>query len=158
MVNLKNPPLDFAGTRQLFSALKARGIYYQYATDVPDATRKLAISLGDVGIVEPPVLENIVAQTYRITGEYLWIARIYSSLFWVIGALGLFLLIREIAAISAAIAANPAAPTQLCCFPAAALHAPTPKPQPAQTPRPAPFPWNLRAPMPPAQPWLCFTT
>jgi hypothetical protein len=102
MVNLKNPPLDFAGTRQLFSALKARGIYYQYAADVPDATRKLAISLGDVGIVEPPVLENIVAQTYRITGEYMWIARIYSSLFWVIGALGLFLLIREFATISSA--------------------------------------------------------
>ncbi len=66
MLNLKNPPLDFAGTRQLFSALKARGIYYQYVTNVPEATRRQAISLGNVGIVEPPVLENIVAQTYRL--------------------------------------------------------------------------------------------
>jgi 4-amino-4-deoxy-L-arabinose transferase-like glycosyltransferase len=102
MINLKDPPLDFAGTRQLFSALKARGIYYQFAPNVPEATRRLAISLGKVGIVEPPVLENIVAQTYRLTGEYLWIARIYSSFFWVIAGLALFLLIREFASTSAA--------------------------------------------------------
>ena len=102
MLNLKDPPLDFAGTRQLFSALKARGIYYKYVTNVPEATRRQAISLGDVGIVEPPVLENIVAQTYRITGEHLWIARIYSSSFWVIAGLALFLLIREFASTSAA--------------------------------------------------------
>jgi 4-amino-4-deoxy-L-arabinose transferase-like glycosyltransferase len=103
MINLKNPPLDFAGTRQLFSALKARGMYYQYATNIPEATRSLAIALGNVGIVEPPVLENIVAQTYRLTGEYLWIGRIYSSFFWVIAGLALFLLIREFASTSAAV-------------------------------------------------------
>ena len=102
MINLKDPPLDFAGTRQLFSALKARGIYYQYVTNAPDATRRMAISLGNVGIVEPPVLENIVGQTYRLTGEYLWIGRIYSSFFWVIAGLALFLLIREFASTSAA--------------------------------------------------------
>src|SRR5512136_1345033 len=103
MINLTNPPLDFNPTRQLFSALKARSMYYQYVTNVPEATRRLAISLGDVGIVEPPILENIVAQTYRLTGEYLWIARIYSSFFWVIAGLALFLLIREFASNSAAI-------------------------------------------------------
>ncbi len=106
MINLTNPPLDFNGTRQLFSALKARGMYYQYVTDVPEATRRLAISLGNVGIVEPPVLENIVAQTYRITGEYLWIGRIYSSFFWVLAGLALFLLIREFASTSAAMIAT----------------------------------------------------
>src|SRR5512136_142891 len=106
MINLKDPPLDFAGTRQLFSALKARGLYYEHATNVPEATRIQAISLGDVGIVEPPVLENIVAQTYRLTGEHLWIARIYSSFFWVMGGLALFLLIREIASSAAAMIAT----------------------------------------------------
>jgi hypothetical protein len=106
MINLKDPPLDFNATRQLFSALKARGIYYQYAPNVPPATRQLAISLGDVGIVEPPVLDTIVAQTYRLTGEHLWIARIYSSFFWVIAGLALFLLIREFASTSAAMIAT----------------------------------------------------
>jgi 4-amino-4-deoxy-L-arabinose transferase-like glycosyltransferase len=102
MINLTNPPLDFAPTRQLFSALKARGMYYQYVTNAPDGKRQLAISLGDVGTVEPPVLETLVSQTYRLTGEHLWIARIYSSLFWVLGGLALFLLIRELASTSAA--------------------------------------------------------
>jgi hypothetical protein len=102
MINLQDPPLDFASTRQLFSALKARGIYYEYVTNVPAATRKQAISLGDVGIVEPPLLENIVAQTYRLTGEHIWIGRIYSSFFWVIAGLALFLLVREFASTSAA--------------------------------------------------------
>ena len=102
MINLQDPPLDFASTRQLFSALKARGIYYEYVTNVPEATRNQAISLGEVGIVEPPVLENIVAQTYRLFGEHIWIGRIYSSFFWVIAGLALFLLIREFASTSAA--------------------------------------------------------
>ena len=101
-INLTNPPLDFAPTRQLFSALKARGMYYQYVTDAPAGERQLAISLGDVGTVEPPVLETLVSQTYRLTGEHLWVARIYSSLFWVLGGLALFLLIQEFASTSAA--------------------------------------------------------
>ena len=52
MLNLTNPPLDFASTRQLFSALKARGMYYQYVTNVPEEQRQQAISLGNTGIVE----------------------------------------------------------------------------------------------------------
>jgi hypothetical protein len=102
MINLTNPPLDFASNSQMFSALKARGMYYQYVTDAPDSKRQQAISLGDVGMVEPLVMETIVSQTYRLTGEYLWIACVYSSLFWVLGGLALFLLIRELASASAA--------------------------------------------------------
>ncbi len=97
MINLTNPPLDFAPTRQLFSALKARGMYYQYDTTAPEAQRQLAIGLGDTGNIEPPVLETLVAQTYRLAGEHLWIARVYSALFWILGGLALFLLIREFA-------------------------------------------------------------
>ena len=95
MIDLTDLPLDFAPTRQLFSALKARGMYYQYVTDAPEWQREAAISLGGVGDFEPPIIETIVSQTYRITGEHIWIARIYSSLFWVLGGLALFLLIRE---------------------------------------------------------------
>ena len=102
MYDLTDLPLDFASTRQLFSALKARGMYYQYVTDAPEWQRRAAISLGDTGTVEPPVLETIVSQTYRLTGEHLWIARVYSSLFWVLGGLALFLLIRELASTGAA--------------------------------------------------------
>ena len=41
-----------------------------------------------------------------LTGEHLWIARIYSSFFWVIGGLALFLLIREFASSAAAMIAT----------------------------------------------------
>jgi 4-amino-4-deoxy-L-arabinose transferase-like glycosyltransferase len=95
MIDLTDLPLDFAPTRQLFSALKARGMYYQYVTDAPEWQRERAIALGGVGDFEPPILETLVAQTYRVTGEHIWIARIYSSLFWVLGGLALFLLVRE---------------------------------------------------------------
>lgn len=101
--DLTDLPLDFNPTRQLFSALKARGMYYRYVTDAPVWQREAAIRLGDVGNIEPPVLETIVAQTYRLTGEHLWIARVYSSLFWILGGLALFLLIRELASNGAAI-------------------------------------------------------
>jgi 4-amino-4-deoxy-L-arabinose transferase-like glycosyltransferase len=46
-------------------------------------------------VIEPPVIETITAWTYRVVGEYVWIARIYSSLFWVLAGIFLFLLARE---------------------------------------------------------------
>ncbi len=106
MVNLTNPPLDFASTRQLFSALKARGMYYQFAPDVSDAQSLHAAQLGDTGVIEPPVLETMVAQTWRFTGELLWIARIFTSFFWVLAGLALFLLIREMTSTGPAIIAT----------------------------------------------------
>ncbi len=103
LVNLTNPPLDFASTRQLFSVLKARRMYYQQFTSASPEQRELAIALGDVGTVEPPLLETIVSQTYRLSGEQFWIGRIYSSLFWVLGGLAIFLLLRELASTGAAV-------------------------------------------------------
>ncbi|MFU8774116.1 MAG: ArnT family glycosyltransferase, partial [Anaerolineales bacterium] len=42
---------------------------------------------------EPPILNRIVAVTYLLIGsEQLWVARIYSSLFWLIGGIALFAL------------------------------------------------------------------
>ncbi len=96
LYDLTDLPLDFAPTRQLFSALKARAMYYQALPNVDEAKRELAIRLGGVGNFEPPIMETLVSQTWRLTGEHLWVARIYSSLFWVLGGLALFLLIREL--------------------------------------------------------------
>ncbi len=95
LYDLTDLPLDFASTRQLFSALKARGMYYQHLGGIPEEKRTLAVNLGKVGDLEPPVIETIVSLTYHLTGEHLWIARVYSSLFWVLGGLALFLLIKE---------------------------------------------------------------
>ncbi len=97
LYDLTDLPLDFHPTRQMLSALKARGMYYQTLTDIPADQRDFAIGQWKFrASVEPEFFERVVAFTYQFTGEKLWIARIYSSVFWVIGAVFLFLLARQI--------------------------------------------------------------
>ena len=107
--DLTDLPLDFASTRQLFSALKARGMYYAMLpadtelSGQPAWHREAAIAQWkSMQAIEPTVLETITALTYRLTGEHLWIARIYSSLFWVLAGLFLFLLASELSGRSGA--------------------------------------------------------
>ena len=72
MLDLTDLPLEFNPTRQLFSAVKARGMYYQFASDVPDWQREMAIEQWDAKAdVEPPVIETIVAGMYLLFGEQL---------------------------------------------------------------------------------------
>ena len=107
LYDLTDLPLDFHPTRQLLSALKARGMYLQAVGGVPGWERKMAIQQWKTKAeVEPEVFENLVAFTYRFTGEQLWVARIYSSLFWVIGGAFLFLLVRELISADAAVIAT----------------------------------------------------
>ncbi len=104
LYNLTNLPLDFHPTRQLLSALKARGMYYQSTPGLPDWQRKMAIQQWRTRAeVEPEVLERLVALTYRFTGVQLWVARVYASVFWMIGGVFLFLLIRDLVSVDAAV-------------------------------------------------------
>ena len=104
LYDLTDLPLDFHPTRQLLSALKARGMYYQTLTDIPADQRDFAIRQWKIrAAIEPEFLERVVAFTYQFIGEQLWIARIYSSLFWVIGAIFLFLLARQLTSIDGAL-------------------------------------------------------
>ena len=86
LYDLTDPPLDFHPTRQLRSAIIARGIYYE---GLPDSAQK-SIALqtaGSLEAYEPPIFETIVAGVYRISGgEKLWVSRIIGSLFWMIAA------------------------------------------------------------------------
>ena len=94
--DLTDPPIDFAATRQLRAALIARGIYYPQAENVPEWQREMAEKQGKRSMIEPTILENIVAASYRVAGgEYVWIARIFSSIFWVLGGIALFFLVKE---------------------------------------------------------------
>ena len=94
MVDLTDPPLDFHPTRQLRSAIIARSMYYRSLPESDDWQRQVAVGqYSGEGIIEPLVMETIVATTYRVIGsDPVWVARIYSSLFWVIGGLGIYLL------------------------------------------------------------------
>lgn len=107
LFDLTDLPLDFHPTRQLLSALKARGMFYQTAPGIPDWQRKMALQQWRTHAqVEPEVVERLVAFTYKFTGEKLWIARVYSSLFWVIGGIFLFLLVKDLVSIDGAIIAT----------------------------------------------------
>jgi hypothetical protein len=109
LYDLTDLPLDFHSTRQLLSALKARGMYYATLTnaEVDTEIRTFAIQQWNFrASVEPEFFEQVVAFTYRFTGEQVWIARIYSSIFWMIGAIFLFLLAKKLTNIDGAIAST----------------------------------------------------
>lgn len=99
LYDLTDLPLDFHPTRQLFSALKARGMYYANASlsDAPAEQRQFAIQQGKLrATIEPEIIEKLTVFTWRFTGEQLWVARIYSSLFWLIGGIFIYLLARDL--------------------------------------------------------------
>jgi hypothetical protein len=105
LYDLSDPPLDFHPTRQLLSAMKARAFYYEAQPDgISTEQLERGIYLARLkATVEPVVFERLVAVTYRFTGEQLWVARVYSSLFWLLGGLFLFLLLRELTSFDGAI-------------------------------------------------------
>jgi hypothetical protein len=98
MINLTDPQLDFHPTRQLRSAIIARGMYYQNLPAADPQLRQAAMQIrATMEVYEPPILEQLVATTYRLLGaEQLWVARVYSSLFWLIGGVALYALVRRI--------------------------------------------------------------
>ena len=97
LYDLTDLPLDFHPTRQLFSALKARGMYYQSLPDAPEEQRQFAIQQGKMRpTIEPEILEKLTVFTWKFTGERLWVARIYSSIFWLIVGIFLYLLARDL--------------------------------------------------------------
>jgi hypothetical protein len=105
LYDLTDPPLDFHPTRQLLSAIKARALYYETQPDgISTEQLEAGIYLARLkATVEPVFFERLVAFTYRYTGEQLWVARVYSSLFWLIGGIFLFLLVRELTSFEGAL-------------------------------------------------------
>ncbi len=96
--DINDLPLDFHPTRQLFSALKARGIYYQTAPDVPDWQREMALQQWKLqATIEPEFVEYLAVLAYKKTGEAnLALPRIFSVFFWLIGGIFLFFATRRL--------------------------------------------------------------
>lgn len=106
LYDLDDLPLDFHATRQLFSMIKARGMYYAMSPDLPAWQREIAIQQWkESPIIEPPVFEGLVAASYRIFGENLAIPRIYSILFWLLGGFFLFRLAIQASSLHSALLA-----------------------------------------------------
>lgn len=95
--DLTDQPIDFHPTRQLRSAIIARGMYYDLLPSADQHLREQAVSFWfSTGQYEPPILERLVAYTYLLVGgEYLWISRIFTSIFWAIAGIALYDLARR---------------------------------------------------------------
>jgi hypothetical protein len=110
LIDFTDLPLDFAVTRQFHSLIMARGLYYQMDTpdtlSMPQDLRQFGITSGkSEPVIEPPILENLVAFTYRLSGgENIFVGRVYSILFWVIGGIPIFLLARRLMSVNGAFA------------------------------------------------------
>ena len=107
LYDLTDQPLDFHPTRQLRGALIARSMYYQMLPDADPESRQIAVGIANTtGQYEPSIVEKIVALTYLVLGqEVLWVSRIYTSLFWLIGGVALFDLARRMTSFGGALVA-----------------------------------------------------
>ena len=97
LIDLNDPPLDFHTSRQLRNTIVAREIYYRLSPNIDPQKQKLAtIYANSVGHYEPPIIESLVAVTYRIVGEESYaIPRMWETFFWVIAGVALFDLARR---------------------------------------------------------------
>lgn len=107
LYDLTDLPLDFHPTRQLHSALMARGMYYQDLESAPQWQREMAVRQWKMeGVIEPPFMEWLAARAYRLAGEeFLWLPRLFSIFFWMAGGVGLLLWARKIGSLEGAVAA-----------------------------------------------------
>jgi hypothetical protein len=104
--DLTDLPLDFHPTRQLFSAAKARGMYYETLPGIPEWQREFAIQQWKTKVtIEPEIMERLAAFLYRFAGEQLWIPRLISSVIWLAGGIFIYLLARDLVSVDGAVLA-----------------------------------------------------
>lgn len=105
LYNINNPPLDFSPMKQYHSAHIARVYYFETLESIPEWRREVArVNMERDSILEPPIMEHAAVFAYRILGgEQLWVPRLLSSIFWLIGGVFLYLIAKKIASTGAAL-------------------------------------------------------
>jgi hypothetical protein len=104
--HINRPLLDFQPIRQYMLAHHTRSYYYEGLESIPEWKKQMArINKERMGFqLEPRILEHIVVFGYRMLGgEYLWIPRVLSSVFWIIGGVFLYLIAKKILSPDAAL-------------------------------------------------------
>jgi len=99
LYHINRPPLDFSPVRQYQNAHIARGYYFETLESIPESKKEIArLNMQRMGfLLEPRIIERLAVLGYRIVGgEYLWIPRILSSIFWIIGGIFLYLIATKI--------------------------------------------------------------
>lgn len=92
------PLIDFHPVRQLRSASIARGLYFAQDARTDPTLRAQAVGVMPVDVHEPPINEQVVAWLYMLAGgEQVWLPRLLSVIYWMIGGLALFAIGRRYA-------------------------------------------------------------
>jgi 4-amino-4-deoxy-L-arabinose transferase-like glycosyltransferase len=88
LYDLADPPLDFHPTRQVHSALIARGMLFERDSQIPGWQRELAVMQWRTeGLIEPQVFERLAAWSYRLAGgPDLRLPRLFAILGWMAAA------------------------------------------------------------------------
>lgn len=105
LVNLTEPPFDFYSTRQVRAAIIARGLYYETLPNLDPGIRHQGISAYQgMERIEPMIVEGITALAYRVAGgEYLWLSRLFTIFYWMVGGFALYRLARSMVSWPAAL-------------------------------------------------------
>lgn len=105
LYNVESPPLDFHEVRQYHSLLIARSFYYESSGSFTDTDKNIALAARPP-LLEPPVIEYTASLLYRLFGgEIIMIPRIMSILFWLVSAVFLYLIARDLVSPDAAVIA-----------------------------------------------------
>jgi hypothetical protein len=94
LYHINRPALDFSPIRQYQNAHIIRGLYFERNDSIAESRKQIAkLNMERMGFVlEPRIIENLSVIGYRIMGaEHLWIPRVLSSVFWVVGGIFLYL-------------------------------------------------------------------
>jgi len=95
--SLGNPPLDFHPARQYQSAVIARAYFRERRAEIPAWKREVALAAAGQLQLEPPIVERVAAALYRVAGaEKLWLPRLASIVYWILGSLCVFALSRHL--------------------------------------------------------------
>jgi hypothetical protein len=105
LYRINQPLLDFHPIRQYRSAILARAYYYGGAESIPKWKKEVSAHQKQrIPLLEPPVGELVAATVYRIVGgEYLWLPRIISCVYWLVGGGVLYLIATRLISAGAAI-------------------------------------------------------
>ncbi len=100
-------PFDFHPSRQIYTAILARGRFYQDLESAPQWQRDMAVRVWQKEDYEPPFMDGLAAISYRVIGEeVLWVPRLFSAIFWVLGGIGIYLLARGLTSDAGGLAAT----------------------------------------------------
>jgi hypothetical protein len=92
VVGVTQIPMNYHPVKQYRAALTARAFYYSRLDNAPVWETEVAqASLESIGFLGPPLVDSIAAAFYLISGtEALWIPKLLSSIYWMIGGFFLY--------------------------------------------------------------------